>query len=149
MGWLQESEISGETNRSCWRDWGRRDGTDSALLLSSGEKKMHVYKHLANAVKVEYDHFSRDFLEEQPLCSQLHWQQVTNSRAQRDLIPAGIYPDRSGAACKDPNIDALRTGKALHRAASVIPLSTPFLIPFQCLLESLNSIILSGLLFQI
>lgn len=30
MGWLWESEISGETNRSCWRDWSRGDDTDSA-----------------------------------------------------------------------------------------------------------------------
>lgn len=43
MGWLRESEIFGETNSSRWRDWSRRDGTDSAgrteNLLSSAERR--------------------------------------------------------------------------------------------------------------
>lgn len=99
-----------------------------------------------------YSHFSRAILEEQPLCSHLHRQQVTTSRAQgatshcreQESIQTGVelleklkywcLQDRQG-----PSWSSF-SDLSSKRNQNLPSLSTPFLIPSQCLSESLNQL---------
>lgn len=72
--WWDKQELLKRLKQKRWY----RQCMEGRKLVSSGEKIERT-----SLPTFRYGHFSRAFLEEQLLCSQLHWQQVTNCRAHR------------------------------------------------------------------